>query len=139
MPSWLELLTGSTLTRLVFFPTIACIPLFFLKSDSKRAIKIYALVVSLIELGLGIAYAFDNWGADGSFPQVRDPIGNWLPAYGIHYDLRLDGISMPLALLTVLLLPIVILGSWRGIEKHWRGYSAAMLLLTTGVLGSLCA
>jgi NADH-quinone oxidoreductase subunit M len=139
MPSWLELLTGSTLTRLVFFPTIACIPLFFLRSDAKRAIKIYALIVSLIELGLGIAYAVANWGVDNSFPQVRDPLGNWLPTYGIHYDLRLDGVSMPLALLTVLLLPLVILGSWRGIEKHWRAYSAAMLVLTTGVLGSLCA
>src|SRR5579863_3712645 len=137
MPSWLELLTGPTLTRLVFFPTIACLPLLFLRSESKNAIRIYALIVSLIELGFGIAYIASGFAPDGGFPRAHDPLINWLPTYGIHYDLQIDGISMPLVALTVLLLPIVILGSWRGIDKHWRGYTAAMLLLTTGVIGSL--
>ena len=29
----------------------------------------------------------------------------------------------------VLLLPAVVLGSWRGIDRHWRAYSASLLLL----------
>ena len=42
-------------------------------------------------------------------------------------------------LLTALLLPIVVLGSWKGIERHWPGYAASLLLLTTGMLGALVA
>ena len=66
-------------------------------------------------------------------------IAPWLPGFGINYHLAMDGISMPLALLGIFLLPIVFLGSWKGIEKHWPAFAAAMLLLTTGVLGTLFA
>ena len=41
--------------------------------------------------------------------------------------------------LTALLLPIVILGTWRGIDRQWRGYSASCLLLTSGILGAFLA
>jgi NADH-quinone oxidoreductase subunit M len=41
--------------------------------------------------------------------------------------------------LAILLVPIVVLGSWRGIERHWQAYAAALLLMTTGVLGALMA
>ena len=46
---------------------------------------------------------------------------------------------MPLVLLGIFLLPIVFLGSWKGIDKHWPAFAASMLLLTTGVLGALLA
>jgi NADH-quinone oxidoreductase subunit M len=139
MPTALALLAGNTLTRLVFFPAIACLPLFFFRRGANRPVKIYALAVSLVELVFGAVYVATHLGADGGFPAAHDPRLPWLPGLGIRYDLTIDGISMPLVALTVLLLPLVILGSWRGIERHWRGYAAAMLLLTTGVLGTLLA
>jgi NADH-quinone oxidoreductase subunit M len=139
MSTFLALAAGNTLTRLVFFPTAACLPLLFLRRGAVRTVKIYTLVVSLVEVLFGLAYLVAHTGPDGAFPLTRDPRLPWIASYGIHYDLAMDGISMPLALLTILLLPIVILGSWRGIERHWRAFSAAMLVLTTGVLGSLLA
>jgi NADH-quinone oxidoreductase subunit M len=137
MENVLALLFGNTLTRLVFFPTVACLPLLFLRGE--RAVRIYALVVSLIELAFCVQYVATHWGANG-FPLVRDadPIA-WIPSYGIRYDLAMDGISMPLVVLGVALLPIVLLGSWRGIERHWPAFAASLLLLTTGVLGALVA
>jgi NADH-quinone oxidoreductase subunit M len=136
-----ELLFGSTLTRLVFFPAAACLPLLFMPRGSQKAVKWYTLVVSLVEVAFAIDLAARaEWGAR----VVRDlgaggePIA-WVPRFGIAYDLRMDGISAPLALLGVALLPAVVLGSWRGIERHWRLFAAALFLLTTGVLGTLFA
>ena len=119
---FLDLLLGNTLTRLVFFPAVACLPLVFFKKGSDRAVKVYALAVSLIELALGAALICGHWGGGAGFPVVRDGGGpiSWIPSFGITYDLVMDGISMPLVALTVLLLPLVILGTWRGVEATLR-------------------
>ena len=144
METFFGLLVGNSLTRLVFFPTIAALPLFFFARAQAKAAKIYVLVASLIELAFGVQYLFTHLGADGTFPLVHDlgPGGAaipWISSYGIQYDLAMDGISMPLVLLGIFLVPLVILGSWKGIEKHWPLFGASMLLLTTGVLGTLLA
>ncbi|HZI64757.1 MAG TPA: NADH-quinone oxidoreductase subunit M [Thermoanaerobaculia bacterium] len=139
MDRFLELLAADTLTRLVFFPTLACLPLLLFRGAAQRAIKLYALAVSLVELGLGLYLVAARLPAGGGFPAVSDSALPWIPRFGIRYELVMDGISMPLVVLTVLLLPIVLLGSWRGIERHWKGFAISLLLLTTGILGALVA
>jgi NADH-quinone oxidoreductase subunit M len=139
METFFELLFGNTLTRLVFFPAVACLPLLFFPRGAVRGIKLYALAASLVELALAWAYVSSHLGADGAFPLVHDRVIPWIPRFGVQYDLAMDGISMPLALLGAFLLPLVILGSWRGIETHWKAFAASLLLLTTGVLGTLLA
>ena len=127
MSDLVQLLLGDSLTRLVFFPVLACLPLLLLRRQG--AVKLYALAAALAELALVLVAvgrrlgggAFEPWrelGADGS------PI-EWIPRFGIRYELMMDGISLPLVVLTAFLLPIVILGSWRGIDKQWRGYAAS--------------
>src|SRR5215210_308654 len=139
METFFGLLAGNSLTRLVFFPAIAAVPLFFLARSSVRPAKIYTLIVSLIELAFGVQYLATHMSPDGTFARVHDAVLPWIPGYGIIYDLAMDGISMPLVMLGIFLVPVVILGSWRGIEKHWPRFGASMLLLTTGVLGALLA
>ena len=136
---FLELLLGDSITRLVFFPTLAVIPLLFMRRAPAQAVKIYGLAVSLVELGLIIAFTASHWDASGML--VRDPVLPWIqmPGLSIVYEVGMDDISLPLVLLTGLLLPIVMLGSWKGIDKHWPGFVLAMLLLTTGIVGSLVA
>jgi NADH-quinone oxidoreductase subunit M len=139
MNTFFGLLIGNTLTRLVFFPTIASVPLFFFGRTRARAARWYVLIASLIELAFGLQYLFTHLGPDGTFPRVHDTVLSWISSFGIRYDLAMDGISMPLVLLGILLLPIVVLGSWKGIEDHWPLFGASLLLLTTGVLGALLA
>jgi len=140
MADFLQLLLGNTLTRLVFFPAVACLPLALFRRGADRAVKAYALAVSLVELAFGAGLIWSHRGGEG-FALVRDGGGPlpWIPSFGIGYDLVMDGISMPLVALTVLLLPLVFLGTWKGVERHWKGYAALMLLLTTGMLGALVA
>ncbi len=137
--SFFALLTGDSVTRLVFFPTLAALPLLLLRKAPDRVIKGYALLVSLVELALVALFAWSRWDAGGIL--VRDPLLEWisLPGLSIVYEVGVDGISLPLVVLTALLLPAVLLGSWKGIEEHWLAFTASMMLLTTGILGALVA
>ena len=144
MEIFLELLTGNTLTRVVLFPTLAALPLVLFPATEQRRIKLYTLLVSIAQLGLTLVLVAPHLSVGSGFESVRDlgPDGepiSWIPRFGIHYDLAMDGISMPLVVLTSLLLPVVVAASWRGIERNWRGYAASLLLLTTGILGALVA
>jgi NADH-quinone oxidoreductase subunit M len=60
----------------------------------------------------------------------------WLPEYGIHYFVGIDGISLFLVLLTTFLMPITLLASWQDIERSIRTYVFFMLFLETGMLGA---
>ena len=62
----------------------------------------------------------------------------WIPRFSIEYFLGVDGISMPLVLLTTLLSFLALLASWK-IEKHVRGYLMLFLLLETGMIGTFLA
>src|ERR1700677_1366824 len=62
----------------------------------------------------------------------------WIPNFNIDYYLGVDGISMPLILLTTLLFFVSMIASW-GIEKYVRGYCMLFLVLETGVLGTFFA
>jgi NADH-quinone oxidoreductase subunit M len=144
METLLALFTRPTLTLLVFLPTLAVAPLVLFPARAEEAIKRYVFGAFLLELLLGGWFILDRLAADGTFPAVqelgldRKPIP-WIPRFGIDYQLAMDGISMPLVALTFLLMPLVVLGSWRGIAERWKAYGASLLLLTTGMLGALLA
>ncbi|HEX5066672.1 MAG TPA: NADH-quinone oxidoreductase subunit M [Myxococcota bacterium] len=60
----------------------------------------------------------------------------WLPDYGIHYFVGIDGISLVLVLLTTFLMPIALAASWTDIGRSVRSYIFFMLFLETGMLGA---
>jgi NADH-quinone oxidoreductase subunit M len=63
----------------------------------------------------------------------------WIPALGTHFKTGVDGISLFLVLLTTLLMPLTLLCTGNAIEKHVREFTAAMLVLETGMLGAFVA
>jgi NADH-quinone oxidoreductase subunit M len=78
---------------------------------------------------------------DANIPgfQLQSPPVDWIPQYGISFHLGVDGISLLLVLLTTLLIPVVILASWRSIDQHVKGFHISLLLLTTGMIGAFVA
>ncbi|MEP6589682.1 MAG: NADH-quinone oxidoreductase subunit M [Gemmatimonadota bacterium] len=96
-----------------------------------------ALGVALIELvlGLGLWWAFDPSTAGMQF--VTDL--PWIPQFGIGYRVGIDGISILLVLLSVLMMPLVVWGSWRAIDQKQRGFYALLLALKAGMLGVFVA
>jgi NADH-quinone oxidoreductase subunit M len=77
----------------------------------------------------------------------------WIPQFGIEYFLGLDGISLPLVLLTTVICFLAMIASWpprnaghagehhepHWTERHVRGYCILFLLLETGMLGTFLA
>jgi NADH-quinone oxidoreductase subunit M len=62
----------------------------------------------------------------------------WIKRFNIEYYLGVDGISMPLVLLTTALSFLAMLASWN-IERYVRGYCILFLILETGMIGTFLA
>lgn len=62
----------------------------------------------------------------------------WL-ASGITYYLGIDGISLPLLLLTTFLMPICLLSSWHGVEQRVREFLICFLILESFIIGVFIA
>lgn len=63
----------------------------------------------------------------------------WLPDLGASFQLGVDGLSVPMIVMTALLLPLTMLASWRNVRTHTPSFGALVLLLTAGLIGVLVA
>ncbi|MCC7196144.1 MAG: NADH-quinone oxidoreductase subunit M [Gemmatimonadaceae bacterium] len=94
-----------------------------------------ALFVVEAALSVGLWWSLDyssiEWQAAVTLP--------WIPAWGIHYKIGVDGIAVVLILLTTFLMPLTVLGSWTGIREKPFAFYAMLLLMTTGMLGVFVA
>jgi NADH-quinone oxidoreductase subunit M len=111
--------------------------------------KQIALVTSLVTLGMTIAMAvqFSPNGPAFQFVQVHQ----WIPQFGVHYAVGVDGIALVLIGMTAVLMPLVILASWHDADPGGHGesapgprrsvktYFALMLVLETMVIGVFAA
>lgn len=107
--------------------------------------------VALLSIGTALfylisqIYAFDNLSllqastpGDPSTWLMHFKIA-WIPTFGIHIELALDGISLLMVLLTLILGAVAVSASWTDIKEH-RGFFEANLLWTlAGVLGVFMA
>ena len=120
------------LTLITFLPIIGVF--FILSMDSKRSelIRVTALLVSIVVffISLPLYFTFDAHTYDMQFVEKLQ----WIPSFGIHYHVGIDGISLFLILLTTFITPISILASWH-ITKNVKEYMIAMLVLETGMIG----
>jgi NADH-quinone oxidoreductase subunit M len=98
--------------------------------------KWVGLAVSLVVLGLAVALAlrFDRGQAGFQLGQQAD----WVRTLGVRYKVGVDGVSLPLLLLTTLLTPLAIIGSWRMTDRP-GSYVAMLLVLETAMLGVFVA
>ena len=60
----------------------------------------------------------------------------WLPSYGIHWYVGIDGMSLLLVVLTTFLVPIVLLASWSDVRRQVKSFLFFNLFLETGMLGA---
>ncbi len=78
---------------------------------------------------------FQRGTPDMQFTCVRP----WIPAFHIYYALGIDGISMPLVLLTSLIGLIVVIAGWSGVKERIAEYFAAFLIMEGLMIGVFCA
>jgi len=114
--------------------------------DASRFIALAGSAVPLL-LGIYLYKAFDTASTDVQFVHHF----RWIPSYNIEYFMGVDGLSVTLVLLTVLISFIATIASmpwWPGnahLDDHHftqravPGYMAMLLLLQTGMTGTFCA
>jgi NADH-quinone oxidoreductase subunit M len=138
------------LTLIVFLPALGALALAFFPKDHPDAAKRFSLFIT------AIVFAITVWmilpapvGAAGmSKDTFRFTIGQakmqdlfsvpWISSFKIFYLMGVDGISLPLVLLTSFVSMLAMGASWP-ITKSVKGYCILFLLLETGMLGVFLA
>jgi NADH-quinone oxidoreductase subunit M len=105
-----------------------------------RLVKLLALAFSVITLVWVIVMAtrFNTSGPDFQLTEQY----SWIPQFGVHYALGVDGIALVLIGMTAVLMPVVILASWHDADNARRSpktYFALMLVLETMMIGVFAA
>src|SRR5260370_2016590 len=87
------------------------------------AFSLLTLVVVII-----IAVKFQVGGPNYQFTEVY----SWIPAFGVHYALGVDGIALVLIAMSVVLMPVLTLASWNATASRrppLKPYSSLLLIL----------
>lgn len=126
------------LSLLIWLPILGAMPLaFFNKEKYVGRARIWALVVSLISLALCIPLWFD-FNTQTAAMQFTEHHA-WIPVLQVNYLLGVDGISMPLIVLTCFTTLVVILASWTMVTKKVAQYLANFLVMQGAVIGVFAA
>ena len=126
------------LSLAIWVPVFAGV-LVLLTGDDKHAssARWIALLGSLIAFAVTIPlYTGFNF-ADGGF-QFQEGY-NWIPTFNIHYHLGVDGIAVPLILLTSFTTVLVVIAAWEVIQKRVAQYMAAFLIMSGLMIGVFSA
>ncbi|HEX8307332.1 MAG TPA: NADH-quinone oxidoreductase subunit M [Allosphingosinicella sp.] len=121
------------LTEMLVLPLAAAIVCLCVSAHTARWVALFATLANLalgILLWMDYQLAGDQW----QFQELaRGLFGRFSWALGV------DGIAITLIMLTVFLMPICILASWKSIERRVPEYMAAFLLVETMTLGVFMA
>lgn len=126
------------LSILIWLPVIGSILVLMTGGDqnANRA-RLLALAISIISLLLCVPL-YLGFDVNTAAMQFKEHL-EWIPLYGIHYDLGVDGISLPLIILTNYTTLLVILSSWETIHEKVAQYLAAFLVMQGMVIGVFAA
>ena len=127
-------------TLAVFLPAAGMVVVLAIPKAQERALKVTTLATTLATLGVGIAmlarFDYDRTGALQF--QVDEP---WIDVIHSRYHMGVDGISLPLLLMTMLITVMCVIYTWDHFPEPRtpKAFLALILLLETGMNGTFCA
>ena len=130
------------LSLLVFLPAVAAAVIAcFAPKDNPEAVKkaTFAVTVVTFLLSIGMLFGWPGIEFKGGAAQMQHLFSvDWIGTFNIYYAMGIDGISLPLILLTTFISMLAMGASWP-IQKHIKAYCVLFLLLETGMLGVFLA
>jgi len=129
-----EFSQSDILSWIVFLPLVGVLLLAVVPAQKKQTLRWLALGVVTFDfvLSLGLLEDFVPGSAKMQFVVHRP----WIESWGVSYHLGVDGISLFLVLLTSFLGPVVVLSTWKAIDKNVKSFMILILLLQCGMLGA---
>ncbi len=134
----MDLLNSHLLSFLIWFPVLGGLVVLLTGNDRRAAATRWiALATGLITFFVSVPLwvRFQRGVPDMQFVERTD----WISRFHIEYFLGVDGISMPLVLLTTLLTVVVIVAGWEVIKVRVAQYFAAFLIMEGLMIGVFCA
>jgi NADH-quinone oxidoreductase subunit M len=127
-------------TLAVFLPLAGALFMMLTPKENEDAHKAVALVttVAVFAVLVAIAVVFDYDDA-GTLQFTIDK--EWIPVIDSRYHLGIDGISLPLLLLTGLIVPLCVIYSWNHFPepRNVKAFLILILILETGMVGTFVA
>ena len=122
----------------IWLPILVGIVVLLLGSDNKSVFTRWlalagSLAAFFATLPLYTKYNF----AAGAFQ--FEELTQWIPSFNVNYHLGVDGISVPLILLTSFTTVIVVIAAWEVITKNIAQYMAAFLIMSGLMIGVFSA
>jgi NADH-quinone oxidoreductase subunit M len=129
-------LGGQLLSWLIFLPIAGGFVVLAMGAQERFA-KWFSLAISCAALLLSVPLwsLFQRGTAQMQFVE-RAP---WIPTIHAQYYIGVDGISMPLILLTTFTTVLIVIASWQNVQKRVAQYFAAFLLLEGLMIGVFAA
>jgi len=116
------------LSMLIWTPILGGVWVLIAGDRQEETVKYFSFVVSVVTFIFSVMLycQFDTTTAEMQFVEEMD----WISAFNIKYHLGVDGIALPLILLTTFTTILVILSSWEVIQERISSYMCAFLILT---------
>ena len=132
--NWLD---AHLLTVVTFLPLVTGLLLILLRGLPDQAWKVAAVGATALTflLSLKLWFGFDPTSTGYQFVEYA----TWLPSWGVHYFVGIDGMSLLLVMLTTFLMPLVLIGSWNDPKRQVKSFVFFNLSLETGMIGAFLA
>jgi NADH-quinone oxidoreductase subunit M len=128
------------LTLATFLPLAGAIVLMFLPAAQERTIKVVGTIFAFLALAAGVLVALRfDYGDAGSLQQQVDL--TWIPQIDARYHIGVDGMSLPLLELSLLVTCLCTIYLWWHMPEPGKpkAFFALVLLLETGMNGTFVA
>jgi NADH-quinone oxidoreductase subunit M len=135
-----EFLTDWGLTLMVFLPLAGALVMLLIPKGEEQVHRVVALVASLAAAGVGVAVLADfDYDQTDRLQFVVDK--SWIEVIHSRYFLGIDGLSVPLVALTLLIVPLCVIYSWNHFPepRNAKAFLILLLVLHTGMLGTFVA
>ncbi len=129
---------GHLLSMLIWLPILGGVTVLATGPDTNAPVArklSLGISVAAVLLSLPLYTGFDKTTAAMQFIEHA----SWVRTFNIYYSLGVDGISMPLILLTTALTPIVVIAGWEVIQEKVAQYMAAFLVMEGLMIGVFSA
>jgi len=122
------------LSVLIFLPLAVAIGVAAI--DRRKTDALYGVglagTLAVLALSAVVFFRFDPNQAALQFVQRTA----WIPSAGVSYYVGVDGISLPLMMLTTVIMPLALLSAWGSIADRVKEFVLSMLVLETALLGT---
>jgi NAD(P)H-quinone oxidoreductase subunit 4 len=125
------------LSTTILLPLLAASLIPVIPDKTGKTVRWYAFGAAFANLALLIYALWQTYDFQSSGYQLVENF-NWIPQIGLNWSLAIDGLSMPLVILTGLVTTLSILAGWR-VKHKSRLFYALMLVMYSAQIGVFCA